>query len=235
MSRFAGCTVDQAEGCFERGDAAPGEIEDKVGRGGQGEGGEAEEEEQEQAEKEQVQARRLDEGERSAQEEREGLIRRGRADCALLARGGHQRSGEWELGRREVREGCARHPGQAEAGRTTDTSIFARCSTCKSSHGSATSPPPAIRALVGVTLCADSRRRRKEERTTGGCLRARPSEASFGARGLLRFPASLLPTSHSPACQPPIPARWPQRPCSVPYPAQQRASSLEPLHCEVLL
>lgn len=64
MSRFAGCTVYQAEGRFERGDAAPGEVEDKVGRGGQGEGGEAEEEEQEQAEEEQVQARRLDEGER---------------------------------------------------------------------------------------------------------------------------------------------------------------------------
>lgn len=54
-------------------------------------------------------------------------------------------------------------------------------------------------ALVGVTLCADSRRGRKEERTTEGCLRARPSEASFAARGLLRFPALLLPTSTFPS------------------------------------
>lgn len=202
MSRFAGCTVDQAEGCFERGDAAPGEIEDKVGRGGQGEGGEAEEEEQEQAEEEQVQARRLDEGERSAQEEREGLIRRGRADCALLARGGHQRSGEWELGRREVREGCARHPGQAEAGRTTDTSIFARCSTCKSSHGSATSPPPAItRSGWGDVVC---RLAQAEERGTddgglppsptfGGFLwRARASALSCLSPSYFTFPS--LPT-----------------------------------------
>lgn len=112
--------------------------------------------------------------------------------------------GEWDLGRRERSERGLRASSCTGRGGSNRKHFQLR----PRAH---TDPLPAhllpIHALVGVMMCAVSRRRRKEGRTTEGCLRAGPSEASFGARGLLR---SVL-LQHSPACQPPNPARWPVR------------------------